>query len=240
MQEATEGRATTRVGNWDRPAHHQCIHIHESGERCNGSTATGKRLCHTHERFSTADPLYPIQVPLLEDPSSIRFVLSQAVRQLAMGAIPAANGRAVLYGCRMAFDLLKYEQAERRLQAQMGKKIAAMERMEGQPVRDLASQQVSEQASQPARSSASQLASESASEPVSDLASQPVSESASEPVRADSQTVSAPASQPVRSAAGTPGARESSTASPQNPAELPFVPSALWRDCPQPQACSLP
>lgn len=264
MQEATEGRATTRVGNWDRPAHHQCAHLHESGERCNGTTATGKRLCHTHEGYSAADPLYPIQVPLLEDPSSIRFVLSQAVRQLALGAIPPANGRAILYGCRMAFDLLKYEQAERRLQAQMEKKIAVLDRMASEPVSERASQVASESANTTEASEGSveshpgqtRASTPPRDEPASrglrarmghpaDLASDqsvesPLCENRAEPSTSSGQVVGHPASQPVREPAGTRGAAESSPAMPRNPAEPPFVPSAVGRDCPQAEACTLP
>lgn len=151
MQESKEAGAATRVGNWNRPAHHQCAHVHESGVRCNATTATGKRLCHAHQRYNDSDPLYPIQVPLLEDPASIRYVISQTNRQLAMGAIPPANGRAMLYGCRMALDLLLYEQAQEKRRLQMEKMERKLE-------------------------TASRAVGESASQPVSELAGRPVSE----------------------------------------------------------------
>ncbi|HEY6448754.1 MAG TPA: hypothetical protein VIY53_20030 [Acidobacteriaceae bacterium] len=146
MQESNEAGAMTRVGNWNRPAHHQCAHVHESGVRCNATTGTGRRLCHAHQRYNDSDPLYPIQVPLLEDTASIRFVISQTNRQLAMGAIPPANGRAMLYGCRMALDLLLYEQAREKRkfeQEKMEKKLAAAEAAAAS-VSELTSQQVSE------------------------------------------------------------------------------------------------
>ena len=117
MTDATQAAATTRVGNWDRPERLRCTHLYESGARCNGTTESGTQFCHPHQRFRDADPLYPIQVPLLEDASAIRFVVSQTIRQLAMGAIPPANGRAMLYGCRMALDLLVNELAEKKFLA---------------------------------------------------------------------------------------------------------------------------
>lgn len=162
MAQEAEAGAATRVGNWNRPAHHECAHVHESGVRCEATTATGKRLCHVHQRYNDTDPLYPIQVPLLEDPASIRFVISQTNRQLAMGAIPPANGRAMLYGCRMALDLLLYERAQekRKLeQEKMERKLAAASQpvgeSAGQPVSDLAGKLVNEPASQPASELAS-------------------------------------------------------------------------------------
>ena len=102
---------------WVQPAHRRCAHLPVSGEQCARTTRTGEKFCHTHQRFAETDPMYPIKVPLLEDPSSIRLVASQTVRALAMGTLPASNGRAMLSGCRMALDLLLFEFAKEKLRS---------------------------------------------------------------------------------------------------------------------------
>jgi hypothetical protein len=141
---ASSDQAGARAGQGNRAEHHRCAHVTESGVGCNATTATGKRLCHAHQRYNDADPLYPIQVPLLEDAASIRFVVSQTSRQLAMGAIPPANGRAMLYGCRMALDLLLYEQSMKKLQREQEKMERKLAAAASQPVSELAGQPVSE------------------------------------------------------------------------------------------------
>jgi hypothetical protein len=107
----------TKAGGWVQPEHRRCVHLHGSGERCKGTAKTGEKFCHPHQRYADADPMYPIKVPLLEDPDSIRFVASQAVRALATGTIPAANARSMLSGCRMALELLNYEFAREKYQS---------------------------------------------------------------------------------------------------------------------------
>jgi hypothetical protein len=109
------------AGQWNQPEHRRCVHLHESGERCRGTTKTGEKFCHAHQRFADADPMYPVRVPLLEDPGSIRLVASQTVRALAVGTLPPANARSMLYGCRMALDLLLYSLAVEKYRARQRK-----------------------------------------------------------------------------------------------------------------------
>jgi hypothetical protein len=106
-----------QAGEWTPPEHRRCGHLHLSGERCQRATRTGEKFCHAHKQFADADPMYPIRVPLLEDPDAIRFVVSQTVRALAMGTIPSANGRGMLSGCRMALGLLVHALAEEKFRA---------------------------------------------------------------------------------------------------------------------------
>jgi hypothetical protein len=106
-----------QAGGWKAPEHRQCVHLHESGQRCRATTKSGGKFCHTHQRWADTDPMYPVKVPLLEDPDSIRLVMTQAVRAMAMGTVPAANGRGMLYGCRMALDLLLFEFAREKFAA---------------------------------------------------------------------------------------------------------------------------
>jgi hypothetical protein len=109
--------AGTAVNGWKQPEHRQCVHLHGSGERCRRTAKTGEKFCHTHQRYADADPMFPVKVPLLEDPDSIRFVMSQTVRAMAMGTLPAANARSMLYGCRMALDLLNYKFAREKFES---------------------------------------------------------------------------------------------------------------------------
>jgi hypothetical protein len=108
------------VGGWTPPEHRRCGYVHVSGAACRKTPQTGERFCWTHRAWNETDPMYPIKVPLLEDPDSIRLVMSQTVRSMAMGTIPAANGKGMLYGCRMALDLLLFELAREKFRAREG------------------------------------------------------------------------------------------------------------------------
>jgi hypothetical protein len=125
MAEQAAAGAAKQVGGWIQPEHHQCRHLHESGQRCRSTTRTGEKFCHRHQRFADTDPMYPVKVPLLEDPDSIRLVMTQTVRALAVGTLPAANGRSMLYGCRMALDLLLYGLAREKFRAREQREAAA-------------------------------------------------------------------------------------------------------------------
>jgi hypothetical protein len=125
MAEQGAAGAAKQVGGWIQPEHHRCRHLHESGQRCRSTTRTGAKFCHRHQRFADTDPMYPVKVPLLEDPDSIRLVMTQTVRALAVGTVPAANGRSMLYGCRMALDLLLYGLAREKFRAREQREAAA-------------------------------------------------------------------------------------------------------------------
>jgi hypothetical protein len=112
---ANEG--VKQVGGQVPPEHRRCGYLRVSGAPCKSFTRVGGKCCSRHQAWNETDPLYPIKVPLLEDPDSIRFVVSQTVRALAMGTLPSANGRAMLAGCRMAMGLLEHELAVEKLRA---------------------------------------------------------------------------------------------------------------------------
>jgi hypothetical protein len=113
-----QGAAQARpLGGTARPEHRQCGHVHVSGEPCGGWAMTGEKFCAKHHAWAGTDPMYPVKVPLLEDPDSIRLVISQTVRALAVGTLPSANGRAMLAGCRMAMALLVHELAAEKWRA---------------------------------------------------------------------------------------------------------------------------
>jgi len=76
--------------------------ILESGVRCGNWDVRGQGLCVRHGRWQMTDPRGRVTVPLMEDEASIQLVISQTVRAMAIGALPPANGRAMLAGCREA------------------------------------------------------------------------------------------------------------------------------------------
>lgn len=120
MEEGMAAEATTQgkpASGWVQPEHRRCGHLHVSGARCRATTQTGDKFCYQHRAWNDTDPMYPIKVPLLEDPDAIRFVISQTVRALGMGTLPSANGRAMMGGCRMAMGLLQHELAVEKFRA---------------------------------------------------------------------------------------------------------------------------
>ena len=136
-------------------------------------------------------------VPLLEDDASVTLVLSQAVRALAWGTIPPANGRAMIAGCRAATEVLKLRLAVAQLEAKLAEHAEPQvtdvvedrgdlysrqmpveaitrawleERAERQRVGELAGRQVSELAGQRVSELAGQRVSELAGQRVGELA----------------------------------------------------------------------
>lgn len=104
MQESEVGTATEaeRKKGGAAPDHRRCRMILESGARCGNWDVRGQGLCVRHGRWQMTDPGGRVTVPLLEDEASIQLVISQTVRAMAIGALPPANGRVILAGCREA------------------------------------------------------------------------------------------------------------------------------------------
>jgi hypothetical protein len=124
------------------PAEHQCRHTKTDGQPCRNWVVRGQDFCHKHDLFLRARPERPIDVPLLEDEDSIVLLLSETLRALAWGAIPVANGRALLDGCRLAHAIhsKKLETAKFRFRVrQMG--IPQHEIFGGHPEPTAASQE---------------------------------------------------------------------------------------------------
>ncbi len=87
------------------PAQRQCHYLLGNGHRCRDWSLRGHDHCHRHHRYLRASPDRPIDVPLLEDEASIVYLLSQTLQAVAWGAIPVANGHALLTGCRLAHSI---------------------------------------------------------------------------------------------------------------------------------------
>jgi hypothetical protein len=113
-REAWEGNVVPRAA--EEPDVRQCRQVKENGFRCRNTPAAGETFCHHHRRYRGTRTDGGIEVPLMEDPASIRLVISQTVRAMGRGDIPPANGRAMIAGCRVALDLLDHELAKARLE----------------------------------------------------------------------------------------------------------------------------
>jgi hypothetical protein len=97
------------------PAERRCRRLREGGTQCRNWAIRGRELCYKHGRYYRTRADRPIEVPLLDDEDAITLASTQAVRALAWGTIPAANGRAILAGCRVALELLTYRLAAEKL-----------------------------------------------------------------------------------------------------------------------------
>jgi hypothetical protein len=64
-------------------------------------------MCHAHLSYAEARASRTVLVPLLEDEMSVLYVLSQVADALATGAMPPANGHAVISTCKLATRILE-------------------------------------------------------------------------------------------------------------------------------------
>ena len=99
------------------PADRQCQFTKSDGYRCRDWALRGQQHCFRHHQYLHSRPENPVEVPLLEDEDSLASLLSQTLRALAWGTIPAANGRAILSGCRIMQNLLTHRLAKARFNA---------------------------------------------------------------------------------------------------------------------------
>jgi hypothetical protein len=93
------------------PADRQCQFTRSNGFRCRDWALRGHQHCFRHHQYLHSRPENPIDVPLLEDEDSLASLLSQTLRALAWGTIPANNGRAILAGCRIMQGILTHRLA---------------------------------------------------------------------------------------------------------------------------------
>jgi hypothetical protein len=101
------------------PADRQCQFTKSDGFRCRDWALRGHQHCFRHHQYLSARPDNPIDVPLLEDEDSLASLLSQTLRALAWGTIPAANGRAILAGCRIMQGMLDHRLAKAKFHAKL-------------------------------------------------------------------------------------------------------------------------
>ena len=94
------------------PADRLCQFTKSDGFRCRDWALRGHQHCFRHHQYLHTRPENPIDVPLLEDEDSLASLLSQTLRALAWGTLPANNGRAILAGCRIMQGLLTHRLAK--------------------------------------------------------------------------------------------------------------------------------
>ena len=84
----------------------RCEHTLIGGTRCRRWADRDEKMCHAHRMYAETWGRSRVDVPLLEDDASILYVLSQAAQALARGAMPPANGLAIIGACRTATRIL--------------------------------------------------------------------------------------------------------------------------------------
>ncbi len=111
------------------PEHRRCQYLKADGKQCRDWGVRGQDFCYRHGVFLQPGGRRQIDVPLLEDESSIVLVLSATLRALACGAIPVNNGRLILDGCRLAHTMHLERQKAAGHRVQRGHKCSCAEKM---------------------------------------------------------------------------------------------------------------
>ena len=102
MTESPNASDITKLQGGRAPEDRQCRYVFGHGRHCRSWAIRGHEFCHRHLRWDECRVDGPIEVPLMEDPSSVTLVLSQTARALGWGHIPPDNGRAIIAACRVA------------------------------------------------------------------------------------------------------------------------------------------
>jgi hypothetical protein len=105
------------------PESRRCQYRKADGKGCRDWAVRGQDFCYRHGVFLRG--ARGIDVPLLEDESSIVLVLSETLRAVAMRAMPTNDGRLLLDGCRLAHSMHMDRLAAARLERGRGALEAA-------------------------------------------------------------------------------------------------------------------
>ncbi len=127
QQEHFEGEQSNSGGV--APEHRRCQYLKADGKQCRDWGVRGQDFCYRHGVFLQPGGRRQIDVPLLEDESSIVLVLSETLRALACGAMPVNNGRLILDGCRLAHTMQMERQKAAGHRVQRGNKCSCEEEM---------------------------------------------------------------------------------------------------------------
>ncbi len=92
-------------GGGAAPEHRRCRYTKADGKSCRDWAVRDQLFCYRHLVFLRPHNGRQIDVPLLEDESSIVLVLSETLRALALGVMPVNSGRLILDGCRLAHTM---------------------------------------------------------------------------------------------------------------------------------------
>jgi hypothetical protein len=109
------------------PEQRRCQYIKADGHGCRDWAIRGQQLCYRHGVFVHSGR--GIDVPLLEDESSIVLVLSETLRAVALGTVPVKTGALLLDGCRLAHTMQMEKQKAANLERSRRRREAREEEM---------------------------------------------------------------------------------------------------------------
>jgi hypothetical protein len=109
------------------PEQRRCQYIKADGKSCRDWAIRGQQLCYRHGVFIHSGR--GIDVPLLEDESSIVLVLSETLRAVALGTVPVKTGALLLDGCRLAHTMQMEKQKAANLERSLRRREAREEEM---------------------------------------------------------------------------------------------------------------
>ena len=122
------------------PEHRQCQYIKADGKGCHDWAIRGQEFCYRHGAFLRGGR--GIDVPLLEDESSIVLVLSETLRAVALGTVPVKTGALLLDGCRLAHTMQMEKQKAANLERSRRRKEA---REEERAAEEMGQQEISQE-----------------------------------------------------------------------------------------------
>ena len=125
-QQANVDDEQTQAGG-AAPEQRRCQYIKADGHGCRDWAIRGQQLCYRHGVFIHSGR--GIDVPLLEDESSIVLVLSETLRAVALGTVPVKTGALLLDGCRLAHTMQMEKQKAANLERSLRRREAREEEM---------------------------------------------------------------------------------------------------------------
>jgi hypothetical protein len=91
----------------------ECRHIKDDGLRCRTGALKGKPYCFFHMKLKRMDRQPMIQIPMLEDSTSVLLAIGQVMRMLALETMDTKRAGLMLYGLQIASTVIQQrEQAK--------------------------------------------------------------------------------------------------------------------------------
>jgi hypothetical protein len=91
----------------------ECRHIKDNGQRCHAPALTGKPYCFFHVKHKRMHRQAMIQIPPIEDSTSVLLAIGQVMRLLALETMDTKRAGLMLYGLQIASTVIKQrEQAK--------------------------------------------------------------------------------------------------------------------------------
>jgi len=91
----------------------ECRHIKDDGLRCRTGALKGKPYCFFHMKLKRMDRQPMIQIPMLEDSTSVLLAIGQVMRLLALETMDTKRAGLMLYGLQIASTVIQQrEQAK--------------------------------------------------------------------------------------------------------------------------------